>query len=93
MPQETVATRAAFRAGVKGLRYTENPDPDFDIPVATDTVPGPNERHFETVERLPGLSDPEAAYEAGRALRMIGPHTRQPELAGRARPTFLVPAG
>ena len=72
MPKETVATRAAFRAGVKGMRYTENPDPDFDIPVATDTLPGPNERHFETVERLPGLSDPEAAYEAGRALRMIG---------------------
>ena len=72
MPLETVATRAAFRAGVKGLRYTENPDPDFDIPVVTDTVSGPNERHFETVERLPGLSDPEAAYEAGRALRMIG---------------------
>ena len=70
MLQETVATRAAFRAGVKGLRYTENPDPGFDIPVATDTVPGPNEGHFETVERLPGLSDPEAAYEAGRALRM-----------------------
>lgn len=72
MPQETVATRAAFRAGVKGRRYTENPDPEFDIPVATDTVPGQNERHFETIERLPGLSDPEAAYEAGRALRMIG---------------------
>jgi hypothetical protein len=72
MLKETVATRAAFRVGVKGLRYTENPDPDFDIPVATDTVSGPNEKHFETVERLPGLSDPEAAYEAGRALRMIG---------------------
>ena len=38
-------TRAAFRVGVKGMRYTEH---------------------------LPGLSDPEAAYEAGRALRMIG---------------------
>jgi hypothetical protein len=60
-----MATGAAFRAGVKGLRYTENPDPDFDIPVATDTAPGPNERHFETIKRLPGLSDPEAAYEAG----------------------------
>jgi hypothetical protein len=47
MPQETVATRAAFRAGVKGMRYTENPDPGFDIPVTTDNVPGPNERHFE----------------------------------------------
>jgi len=72
MPQQTVATRAAFRAGVKGMRYTEHPDPGFDIPVVTDTAPGPNERHFETVECLPGLSDPEAAYEAGRALRMIG---------------------
>ena len=40
MPKETVATRAAFRAGVKGMRYTENPDPGFDIPVATDTRPG-----------------------------------------------------
>jgi hypothetical protein len=72
MPKETVATGAAFRAGVKGLRYTENPDPEFDIPVATDNVPGPNERHFETIARVPGLSDPEAAYETGRALRMIG---------------------
>ncbi len=41
MPQETVATRAAFRASVKGTRYTENPDPDFDLPVATDNTPGP----------------------------------------------------
>ena len=72
MPKETVATGAAFRAGVKGLRYTENPDPNFDLPVVTDTVSGPNEKHFETVERLPGLSDPEAAFETGRALRMIG---------------------
>ncbi len=31
-------------------------------------------RHFETVERLPGLTGTEAAYEAGRAPRMIG-HT------------------
>ena len=71
-PKETVATRGAFRAGVKGTRYTENPDPDFDIPVVTDLPVGPNERHFESVERLPGLSDPEAAYETGRALRVIG---------------------
>lgn len=70
--KETVATRAAFRAGVMGMRYTENPDPSFDVPVATDNTPGPNERHFETIERIPGLSDPEAAFETGRALRMIG---------------------
>ncbi len=72
IPKETVATRAAFRAGVKGMRYTENPDPDYDVPVATDTPPGPNECHFKGIERLPGLSDPEAAFETGRALRMIG---------------------
>lgn len=70
--KETAATRAAFRAGVKGMRYTENPNPALDIPVVTDRPPGPNERHFEATERLPGLSDPVAAYEAGRALRMIG---------------------
>ncbi len=72
MPKQTVATRSAFRAGVKGMRYTEHPDPGFDVPVATDNTPGPNERHFETVEHLAGLSDPEAAFETGRALRMIG---------------------
>lgn len=72
MPKETAATGAAFRAGVKGLRYTEHPDPDFDMAVVTSKAQGPNERHFETVERLPGLSDPVAAYEAGRALRLIG---------------------
>ena len=72
IPKETTATGAAFRAGVKGLRYTEHPDPAFDVPVITDNAPGPNERHFETIECLPGLSDPVAAYETGRALRMIG---------------------
>ena len=30
--KEIAATRAAFRAGVKGTRYTENPDPALDIP-------------------------------------------------------------
>ncbi len=68
--REPDATRAAFRAGVKGMRYTEHPDPAFDLPVMTDAPQGPNERHFETIERLPALSDPEAAYEAGRALRV-----------------------
>jgi hypothetical protein len=64
MPQETVATRAAFRAGVKGMRYTENPDPGFDIPVATDNTPGPNERHFETIER-PGSPIPRLPTRPG----------------------------
>jgi|HubBroStandDraft_1064217.scaffolds.fasta_scaffold32500_2 hypothetical protein len=38
MPQETIATCAAFRAGDKGMRYTENPDSGFDVPVATDNM-------------------------------------------------------
>ena len=46
IPKETTATRAAFRAGVKGMRYTENPDPALDIPVVTDAPAGPIERHF-----------------------------------------------
>jgi hypothetical protein len=44
-----VAARAAFRVGVKGMRYTENPDPGFDIPVATDTVPTGAERAILTI--------------------------------------------
>ena len=61
VPSEAVATQAAFRAGVKGMRYTENPGSDFDIPVVADASPGPNECHFNAIERLPGLSDPESA--------------------------------
>lgn len=53
--REPDATRAAFRAGVKGMRYTEHPDPAFDLPVMTDAPQGPNERHFETIERLPAM--------------------------------------
>jgi hypothetical protein len=80
IPKETAATRGAFRAGVKGMRYTENPDPALDIPVETAVPVEPNERQFEVVERLPGLSEPEAAYEAGRALRMIGAPARRSRL-------------
>jgi hypothetical protein len=61
MPQETVATRAAFRAGVKGMRYTENPDPGFDIPVATDTCPGRTSDTSRPSSVCRGVSDPEAA--------------------------------
>lgn len=56
IPKETLATRAAFGAGVKGMCFTENPDPDFDIPVATDNAPGPNEKHFASIKRLPAKS-------------------------------------
>jgi len=53
------------------MRYTEHPDPSFDIPVATDTVPGPNERHSRPSSTC-RASPTRAAYETGRALRMIG---------------------
>jgi len=53
--KEVIATGAAFRAGVKGLRYTEHSNPAFDMAVVSSTAQGPNERHFETMERLPGL--------------------------------------
>ena len=76
MPQETVATRAAFRAGVKGLRYTENPDPDFDIPVATDNTPGPNERHFETIECLPRALRSRGGLRGRAGAAHDRPHTR-----------------
>ncbi len=72
IPKETPETGVAFRAGVKGLPFTESSGPQRELHVQTDAEPGPNERHMETIERLPGLSDPLAAYEAGRALRMIG---------------------
>jgi hypothetical protein len=72
IPKQTPETGVAFRAGVKGLPFTENSGPQRELHVQTDAESGPNERHMETIEELPGLSDPLAAYEAGRALRMIG---------------------
>jgi hypothetical protein len=71
IPKETPETGVAFRAGVKGLPFSESSGPQPELHVQPDTEPGPNERHMETIERLPGLSDPLAAYEAGRALRMM----------------------
>lgn len=72
IPKETPETGVAFRAGVKGLPFNESSGPQPELHVQPDAEPGPNERHMETIERLPGLSDPLAAYEAGRALRMVG---------------------
>ena len=69
---ETLETGVAFRADVKGLPFTDNSGPQRELYVQTDAESGPNERHSETIEELPGLSDPLAAFEAGRALRMIG---------------------
>ena len=72
IPKETMETGVAFRAGVQGLPYSHQPGPRPELQVAPDVAPGPIEKHYEMVERLSGLSDPVAAYETGRALRMIG---------------------
>lgn len=72
IPKETPETGVAFRAGVKGLPFNEFSGPQPELHVQPGAETGPNERHMETIERLPGLSDPLAAYEAGLALRMIG---------------------
>lgn len=72
MPKESEETGVAFRAGVRGLPFSTSAAPTADVPVETDTLQGPVERSFELLERLSGLSDPVAAYETGRAMRMIG---------------------
>ena len=72
IPKATEETGVAFRAGVQGLPYSHQPGPRRELQVAPDVAPGPIEKHYEMAERLPGLSDPVAAYETGRALRMIG---------------------
>lgn len=72
MPRETEATGVAFRAGIRGLPFSDSTGLAAEVPVDTDTLQGPVERSFELLERLPGLSDPVSAYETGRAMRMIG---------------------
>jgi len=70
--KETAETGVAFRAGVKGLPYNDQVGPRPDLTVIGDVPQRAIGTHYETVERLAGLSDPLAAYEAGRALRMVG---------------------
>lgn len=70
--EEAANTGVAFRAGVRGLPYRDQAAPIADTPVETDIPQGPIERGYELLDRLPGLSDPIAAYETGRAMRMVG---------------------
>lgn len=70
---ETEQTGVAFRAGIRGLPFVDTIGAQPDITVQSDTEQGPNELYLvATLDRLPALSDPEAAYETGRALRWIG---------------------
>ena len=69
---ETTSTGIAFRAGVRGQPYHHVEIPAGNFTVQVDAPQGPIEQGFALVDRLPGLSDPIAAYETGRALRMVG---------------------
>lgn len=70
---ETEETGVAFRAGIRGLPFAGTVGPQPDITVQSDMEQGPNEFYLAAaIDRLPALSDPEAAYETGRALRWIG---------------------
>lgn len=62
---DTSDIQEAFRRGVRGATPTGKGDGEALAP------PGPNEALLLALDRLPGLSDPRAAYETGRALRMV----------------------
>jgi hypothetical protein len=62
---------AAFRAGVRGLGYVD-PALIRDPIVISERPPGEHERFMAATDRVPGLTDPRAAYRTGRALRGIG---------------------
>ncbi len=62
----------AFRRGVSGAAFA--PPPGAGPGLGGEGAPlagGPNEALLLSLARMPGLSDPRAAHETGRALRMI----------------------
>lgn len=66
----TIDIQEAFRLGVRG----EAMAPRGGVGFAEDAAPyaaGANEAVLLKLSRLPGLREPRAAYETGRALRMI----------------------
>jgi hypothetical protein len=71
LAERPVDPQAAFRAGVMGWRYQtlleSGPTPFASMRFAF----GPNEGEAVELERLPGLVEPRAAFECGRALRGI----------------------
>jgi hypothetical protein len=68
----TIDVQEAFRRGVRGEPLVR--DDKGPRALAEEAAPfagGPSEAVLLGVRRLPGLSDPGAAYETGRALRMV----------------------
>jgi hypothetical protein len=82
---DAVDVQEAFRRGITGAAFADAAALDGSAQHAP-FVYGGGEAILLAVRRLPGLSDPRAAYETGRALRMIVRLFDQagaPEIVGR----------
>ena len=70
---DAIDAQEAFRRGTSGAPFVCDAAPNglAEDAAAFVHAHGSNEEILLAVRRLPGLSDPRAAYETGRALRMI----------------------
>ena len=81
----TIDPQEAFRRGIRGVELATDRAPGL----AEEAAPfgaGANEVALLALRRLPGLSDRQAAYETGRALRLIVrllDQAKAPERIGR----------
>jgi hypothetical protein len=86
---DAIDAQEAFRRGTSGAAFAQDAAPNGlaeDAAAPFVHARGSNEEALLAVRRLPGLSDPRAAYETGRALRMIVRLFDQagaPEIVGR----------
>lgn len=65
------AIERAFHRGINGVAFAADSGPESAADAAGSPDCGPNEVLLRAVSRMPGLRDPRAAHETGRALRMI----------------------
>jgi hypothetical protein len=67
------AIEQAFQRGINGAAFASDSGQASAAAEAAGASPGcgPNEALLRALTRLPGLRDPRAAHETGRALRMI----------------------
>jgi hypothetical protein len=83
---DAIDAQDAFRRGIQGASFARGAAANG---LAEDAAPfahGSNETALLAVRRMPGLSEPRAAYETGRALRMIirlFDQAGAPEIVGR----------
>jgi hypothetical protein len=69
---DAIDAQEAFRRGIRGVAFAPNTAFTSLAEIeAAFTGGGPNEMLLLGLTRVPGLGEPRAAYETGRALRMI----------------------